>query len=72
MGQNQTPLTVQKDLMRHADIKTTMNVYGAATICGRQTAKLSSGFTLSRLPCFPSVTQDGVPIAALNSPCSAP
>lgn len=30
MGQNQTPLTVQKDLMRHADIKTTMNVYGAA------------------------------------------
>jgi integrase len=30
MGQSQTPLTVQKDLMRHADIKTTMNVYGAA------------------------------------------
>ena len=30
MGQNQTPLTVQKDLMRHADIKTTMNVYGGS------------------------------------------
>ena len=30
MGGNGTPLGIQKDLMRHADIKTTMNVYGAA------------------------------------------
>jgi integrase len=30
MGSNGTPLGIQKDLMRHADIKTTMNVYGGA------------------------------------------
>ena len=30
MGSNGTPLGIQKDLMRHADIKTTMNVYGSA------------------------------------------
>ena len=30
MGNNGTPLGIQKDLMRHADIKTTTNVYGAA------------------------------------------
>ena len=30
MGQSQTQLTVQRDLTRHADIKTAMNVYGAA------------------------------------------
>jgi integrase len=30
MGSNGTPLGVQKDLMRHADIKTTMNVYRGA------------------------------------------
>jgi integrase len=30
LDQTKAPMTVQKDLMRHADIKTTMNVYGAA------------------------------------------
>jgi len=30
MGNNGTPLGIQKDLMRHADIKTTMNVYGGS------------------------------------------
>ena len=30
MGNNGTPLGIQKDLMRHADIKTTMNVHGKA------------------------------------------
>jgi integrase len=30
MGSNGTPLGIQKDLMRHADIKTTMNVYGGS------------------------------------------
>ncbi len=30
LDQTKAPMTVQKDLMRHADIKTTMNVYGRA------------------------------------------
>jgi integrase len=30
LDQTKAPMTVQKDLMRHADIKTTMNVYGKA------------------------------------------
>ena len=30
LDQTKAPMTVQKDLMRHADIKTTMNVYGSA------------------------------------------
>ncbi len=30
LDDNGTPLGIQKDLMRHADIKTTANVYGAA------------------------------------------
>ena len=30
LGRSETPLTFKKDLMQHADIKTTMNVYGAA------------------------------------------
>ena len=30
LNDNGTPLGVQKDLMRHANISTTANVYGAA------------------------------------------
>ena len=30
LGQTDTPMTVQKDLMRHASITTTMDVYGGA------------------------------------------
>ena len=30
MDTNGTPMGIQKDLMRHADIKTTMTIYGGA------------------------------------------
>jgi len=32
------PMTVQQELMRHADIKTTMNIYGGAMSKTKRTA----------------------------------
>jgi hypothetical protein len=38
-----TPIGVQQKLMRHADIKTTMNIYGDAFTSDMQTAHEKSG-----------------------------